>query len=177
MRLTAHPSLPPLAVTGVEARIVAGPGPWLRLRWRIEGSARLLVPPFAGKARGDKLWTTTCFELFLRSPQDDRYLELNLSPSERWAAYDFTAYRQDMHERPMPGQPQCTLRAGRGIAIFDAAVPSAGLPPPPWDAAPCAVLEEEGGRLSYWAPAHGGARPDFHDPACFTLHVPAPAGG
>ena len=38
-----------------------------------------------------------------------------------------------------------------------------------------AVIEEEGGVKSFWALAHGDpAKPDFHDPACFTAKLPAP---
>lgn len=174
--LVAHPAHPPLAVTGVEARIVSASGPWLRLRWRIEGASQLAVPAFAGRGRADGLWRTTCFELFVRPAADEHYLELNLSPSEQWAAYDFAGYRQAMAERAMPRAPQCTMRRGQNLAIFDAAVPATGLPPLPWTAGLSAVLEERGGQLSYWALAHPPGAPDFHDPACFALHVAAPAG-
>ena len=175
-QLIAHPAHPPLAVTAVAARLVATEPHWLRLRWRVEGAARLTVPPFAGGDRADGLWRTTCFELFLRSPGSESYVELNLSPSERWAAYDFTGYRAGMAERPMPRQPACTIRRGGSTTIFDAAVPLAGLPPPPWHAGLNAVIEEAGGRVSYWALAHPPDKPDFHHPDCFALQVPAPAG-
>lgn len=173
-RLIPHPAHPPLAVTSIQARIVTAEGPWLRLRWRIDGASRLLIPPFAGKGRADELWRTTCFELFIRTGGCANYVELNLSPSERWAAYDFAAYRQGMAARPFPREPECTLRRGQSIAVFDAAVPMSALPQLPWQAGLCAVIEEEGGRLSYWALAHPSGRADFHDPACFALPVAAP---
>ncbi|MDE8650691.1 DOMON-like domain-containing protein [Novosphingobium album (ex Liu et al. 2023)] len=171
--LIPHLQSPPLAVQSVSGRITSD-GAWLRLRWRIDGPAALVVPPFAGKGRADGLWQTTCFELFLRAPDESAYLELNLSPSERWNAYDFTGYRAGMAERPMPIEPTCSFRVGQAMAIFDAAVPLSALPPRPWHAAMSAVLEEEGGIKSYWALAHQGDRPDFHDPACFVIDVPAP---
>lgn len=34
-----------------------------------------------------------------------------------------------------------------------------------------AVIEDENGRLSWWALAHRGAHPDFHEPATFALRV------
>ena len=37
-----------------------------------------------------------------------------------------------------------------------------------------AVIEEEGGRKSYWALAHPPGPPDFHHPDCFTLELAAP---
>ena len=35
-----------------------------------------------------------------------------------------------------------------------------------------AVLEEKDGTKSYWALAHPGGKPDFHDPGCFAAHLP-----
>lgn len=36
-----------------------------------------------------------------------------------------------------------------------------------------AVIEETDGTKSYWALAHPDGPPDFHDPACFVLELPA----
>ncbi|MBW8785955.1 MAG: DOMON-like domain-containing protein [Novosphingobium sp.] len=174
-RLIPHPARPPLGVRQVEARVVAASGPWLRLRWRIDGAERVVLPRFAGKGRADGLWRTTCFEAFLREPGSEAYVEVNLSPSERWAAYDFSGPRRGMTERPLPHEPECTARVGSSMTIFDAAVPLAAMPPLPWQAGLAAVIEEEGGVLSYWALAHPQDHPDFHDPACFAIEVPAPA--
>ena len=176
--LTAHPASPPLAVRRIEARAIGLDANWLRLRWRIEGAGRLVVPAFAGKGRADELWRSTCFEAFLR-PQSDAgadgaYVELNLSPSQRWAAYDFTSYRSGMAERAFPREPVCTPRIGQDLAIFDAAIPIGGLPELPCAMGLCAVIEEEGGNLSYWALAHGGDTPDFHHPACFAATLAPP---
>lgn len=172
--LLHHPASPPSAVTGVEARIIGRDANWLRVRWRIEGSQRLVVPPFAGKGRADGLWQATCFELFLKPEGGSAYVELNLSPSERWNAYDFAAYRWDMQERPFPREPESTLRLGSSFAIFDAAIPVAGLPDAACEMGFSAVIEEQGGAMSYWALAHPDARPDFHAPACFAAALPAP---
>jgi hypothetical protein len=53
---------------------------------------------------------------------------------------------------PLAGLPECaqTLRAGLA-----------------------AVIEDERGQLAYWALAHRSTQPDFHDPASFTMQVPA----
>ena len=158
----------------VEARIIGADASWLRVRWRIEGAQALLVPPFAGKGRADGLWQTTCFELFLKPRGGDAYLELNLSPSERWNAYDFDGYRDGMRERPFPHEPECTMRQGSTFAIFDAALPLGGLPQGDCAVGLCAVIEEAGGALSYWALAHPEGKPDFHAPACFAVALPAP---
>lgn len=173
-RLIPHPHHSPLAIESVEARIVGLSSRWLELRWSIKGSAKLVVPAFAGKGRTDGLWQTTCFELFLRTDGEGSYAELNLSPSERWAAYRFGAYREERTDMAMLRDPGCTMRMGRDTAIFDAAIPVGGLPARPWRAGLSAVLEEEGGRLSYWALAHPSGKPDFHHAACFAAMVPAP---
>jgi hypothetical protein len=174
--LAAHPDHPPASVTQVEARIIGRDANWLRVRWRIEGSQQLVVPPFAGRGRAYELWHTTCFELFLKPAGAVGYVELNLSPSERWNAYDFAAYRWGMAERPFPREPECTLRLGSSFAIFDAAIPVAGLPDGECAMGLAAVIEEQGGAKSYWALAHPDAQPDFHAPACLAATLPAAAG-
>lgn len=173
--LIAHPAYPPLAVTRVEARILTADREWLRLRWRIEGIGKLVVPPFAGRGRADELWRTTCFELFLKPEGGTAYCEINLSPSERWAAYDFTGYREGMSERPFPREPDCAMRLGSAMAIFDATVPRAGLPHAECTAGLSAVIEEQGDVKSYWAISHPERGPDFHDDSCFAARLAAPA--
>jgi hypothetical protein len=176
LTLKPHPDHPPAAVTLVEAAVIGLDDHWLRVRWRIEGASQVLVPPFAGKGRADGLWQETCFELFVMEPGGAAYCEFNLSPSERWAAYDFSGYRAGMANRPMPRHPDCTARIGRGMMIFDAALPLAGLPPLPWRMGISAVIEEARGAKSYWALAHGEGPADFHSPACFAATIPARTG-
>jgi len=172
--LTAHPAHPPVGVSAIEARVIGWDAAWLRVRWRVEGAQALVVPAFAGRGRADELWRTTCFELFLRPQGAEAYVELNLSPSERWAAYDFTSYREGMAERPASREPDCAMRQGSSFAIFDAAIPRDVLPGLPAAANFAAVIEEEGGAISYWALAHPEAKPDFHGPACFTVELGPP---
>jgi len=173
-QLVPHPDHPAAQVTSIEAKVIGRDAQWLRLRWRIEGAQALVVPAFAGRGRGDELWRTTCFEAFLKPISGEAYVELNLSPSERWNAYDFAGYRSGMAERPMPREPECTLRHGSSFAIFDAAIPVAGLPAGPRALGLTAVIEEQGGVVSYWALAHQPGKPDFHAAACFTAELPAP---
>ncbi len=173
--LIPHPNHPPLAVLSVQARIQALNGHWLTLRWRVEGASQLVVPPFAGKGRADELWQTTCFELFVMQDGQAGYAEFNLSPSQAWAAYDFSAYREGMAARPTPRDPVFTPRRGQSVLIFDAAIPAAALPPLPWAYGLTAVIEEAGGHKSYWAIAHREDRPDFHSEACFAARLLAPA--
>ncbi len=172
--LTCHPAHPARAVTGIAARILSLDAHWLTLRWKVEGAGALVLPPFAGRARTDGLWQTTCFEMFLKGPDGEGYAEFNLSPSERWAAYDFAGYRAGMAERAVERAPVCTPRRGGSVLIFDAAIPAFALPPLPWAYGLTAVIEEEGGTKSYWAMAHPPEKPDFHDPACMAARLAAP---
>lgn len=158
----------------IEAAVLGIDHDWLRLRWKLVGTERLVVPAFAGRGRTDGLWQTTCFEMFLREPGRRNYVELNLSPSERWAAYGFDEYREGATDLPVPRDPDCTYRRGGAMAFFDAAIPIAALPPLPWEFNLTAVIEEEGGHISYWALAHNPEKPDFHHAACFVATLPAP---
>lgn len=173
-RLVAHPAHPPRRVTAVESKVIGFDDTWLRVRWRVDGAQELVVPAFAGRGRADELWQTTCFELFLKPVGADSYVEFNLSPSERWAVYDFGAYRTGMSERPASREPDCTIRIGSSFAIFDAAIPRDVLPTLPASANFTAVIEETGGVKSFWALAHPAAKPDFHDPACFAATLEPP---
>jgi hypothetical protein len=173
--LIAHPAHAPLEVSSIEARIIGVDDNWLRLRWRIEGAQALVVPPFAGKGRADNLWRSTCFELFLMPDGGPAYCEFNLSPSERWAAYDFASYRDGMAERPADREPQTMMRQGSTFAIFDASIPLSALPTQDSMMNLAAVIEEEGGTKSYWALVHPADKADFHDPACFVAMLPAAA--
>ena len=172
--LVPHPAHPPLMVRRMEARVLSIGEAWVRLRWRVDGVTKLVIPKFGGKGRADGLWNTTCFEAFTKPPGGDAYTEFNFSPSERWAAYEFASRREGMEERPMVREPDCTMRVGLATAIFDAAVPRISFPDPPASVGLCAVIEEEGGVKSYWALRHGGDEPDFHDPACFTANLGPP---
>lgn len=174
LSLLPHPDHPPAEVTAVSAAIIGLDPHWLRVRWRVEGAGQVLIPPFAGKSRADGLWQRTCFELFLREPDNSAYVELNLSPSEEWAAYDFTGYREGMTNRALPRPPDCTLRRGPNMLLFDGTVPMAGLPALPWQLGISAVIEEAGGVNSLWALRHAPGKADFHTATCFAARLAAP---
>ncbi|MFO1219473.1 MAG: DOMON-like domain-containing protein [Burkholderiaceae bacterium] len=178
--LVSHPQHPPAAIRGVQAHLLGIDAGRLRLRWRVDGAHALVLPPAAGTARADGLWQTTCFEVFLRRdgrPDDaGAYVEWNLSPSGRWNAYDFVAYREGMAPRPLPRAPETSMRSDGDdpdrALIFDAALPLAGAPPLPCRLGISAVIEEHGGIKSYWALAHPAAGgPDFHAAACWSARL------
>ncbi len=168
--LKIHPQSRCDAVTMVEAEVRRG-GDRLVLDFVATGDiARLLLPVETEPARADELWRHCCFEAFLRAP-DGRYVELNFAPSRQWAAYAFDGYRTGMRPLEM-SDPAIAADAFVDrlelTAIVEAPCPQgAG-----WGLALSAVIEEEGGRLSYWALEHAPGKPDFHRAEGFVVQAP-----
>jgi hypothetical protein len=169
--LQLHPSTPCEAVDGIEVEAaVTGPG-LLTLAYRLSGrTAGLVLPRKAPSYRTDELWRRTCFEAFVRTEGAEGYLEFNLAPSTQWAAYRFDGYRAGMAPAGVAA-PYVTVEAGEGGVTLTAVlgVPAAA----PWRVGLSAVIQEAGGRMSYWALAHPPGKPDFHHPDCFALALPA----
>ena len=173
--LTPHPATPPSdPLFKVWARVehagalgaVATTNIWFGIGAPMD---RFVIPAAAEPKRADELWQTTCFEAFLRIPGADPYREWNFAPSKRWAAYDFTAYREDRSEAEVAApyirsEDNMTWWAlGATIAVDAEAVWALGL---------SAVLEEKDGTKSYWALAHPpGDKPDFHAADCFAARL------
>jgi hypothetical protein len=174
--LLIHAGSPPPQIDAFDVEIErAAPGRML-LRYRISGATEtLLMPPPRPARRSDGLWQHSCFELFARRSGDRGYIELNFSPSSEWAAYRFDGYRAGMREAELPSPPRIEARAT--TAVFELLVQvdlgshldadeacRIGL---------SAVIEERGGRKSYWALAHPPGEADFHHRDCFALELPA----
>jgi hypothetical protein len=173
-RLVPHPNFAPGDVKAVDVRWAELPDGRLMLRYMVDGSAGLVVPPFHGRGRGDELWKTTCFELFLYDGQG-RYREFNFSPSGQWAAYTFSGYRKadgnfEPHQIPEIKHEQGETKFVLTVFIDKRDLEGAEL------AGLAAVIEEQGGRPSYWALAHAGLQPDFHTPASFKLTLASAVG-
>jgi hypothetical protein len=144
----------------------------LFLRWRIDGAQQVVLPAYKGTGCADDLWKTTCFELFL-DIGEGRYREFNFSPSGRWAAYDFASYRVSSGDVEMPDWPETSIERGDAIITGVVRVPSDAMLGATKGAL-TAVIEEEGGVMSFWAGAHDKDEPDFHDSTCFTLDFGSP---
>lgn len=140
------------------------------LTYRVTGGP-LSIPSTAAPVRADGLWHTTCFELFVKPRDGSGYFEFNFSPSTAWAAYRLDDYRAGMADLPLA--PPWIERVGNDVRVT---VDLSGLPDGGWLVALSAVIEEKDGTRSYWALKHPPGAPDFHDPACFALELPAPDG-
>jgi hypothetical protein len=101
-------------------------------------------------------------------------MEFNFSPSFEWAAYEFSSYRSGMEDLATH-DPEIIISTTDGW-FFLAVEALPELPISAVRVGLSAVVEEVDGTRSYWALAHPSGEPDFHDPACFVLEVPAAAG-
>jgi len=149
----------------------------LDISFRVEGDISLLAIPAAGAPqRSDGLWQHSCFEAFLQTGGNEAYLEFNFSPSGAWAAYRFSARRRG-RESPVLTAPRTEVRRGPDWLAMTIQISLAAIAefahPAPLSAGLAAIIEDRHGALSWWALAHGAAAPDFHDPATFTLRLPA----
>jgi hypothetical protein len=136
------------------------------------------MPPLMRPGRSDELWRHTCFEAFVRAQSGGEYYEFNFSPSTQWAAYRFSSYRTGMCMATeidaipieVGSSPErYTLQTSLDLDCLPGLPVSA-----PWHLGLSAVIEETGGRKSYWASAHPPGKPDFHHADCF-VHELSPA--
>lgn len=171
--LVPHPATPPSAPLGlwVNAEYSGDFGDMatLNLWFSVKAPmARFAIAEGAGSRR-DELWKTTCFEAFVQPEGESDYAEFNFAPSGDWAAYDFDSYRHGMSPLELGAPPYVRVEDNLTWWTLGAtvAIPSGRH----WNLGLGAVIEEADGTRSYWALAHTGDKPDFHDPACFTARL------
>ncbi len=179
-RLIAHPDTPPKSIASVEVQLFQTDEDDVLFEFTVENAGDLIVPLLALPSRTDGLWSSTCFELFVRKPNDQSYWEYNFSPSGQWAAYHFNSYRDGRKEFLLGVPPMIEVHGsepgdaqGSNLKL-DVDVDLGGIPRGIIEIALCAVLEERDGTKSYWALAHPPGKPDFHHPDCFQLRLGAP---
>jgi len=174
--LTPHPATPCPAIRHFAIEVDAAKLPAaLVIVYRIAGdAARLRLPPSGFARRADGLWQHSCFEAFLRVGPGASYHEFNFAPSGDWAAYRFGRPRSERSSPDIPA-PRMERRNFPDGYELSATLPIAALPDlskaSVIETGVAAVIEADDGTLSYWALAHPGAKPDFHDPASFVLKV------
>lgn len=177
--LACHPSTPCKAIRRFEVRAFRTLGAALSLEYSVEGDiAGLCLPGSTFPRRADGLWQHTCFEAFLRSHDSAEYYEFNFAPSTEWAIYRFDAYREGLSVVASARPPKITLRRDAHRLELEAAIDLAGLAlalgSTDLRLALSAVLEEQGGGLSYWALLHPPGKPDFHHPDGCALQLDRP---
>jgi hypothetical protein len=176
IHLICHPSTPAIRTNHVNVDIRPAGSGRLFMRYTVEcDTALLMLPEPDSPVRSDNLWQTTCFELFVKPPDSERYFEYNFSPSTEWALYRFSDYRKGMAEE-MIARPRITCDYSLSHFALNAEfnLPD-GLHTKPLLVGISAVIEETGGTKSYWALAHPPGKPDFHHKDCFALQLEAPS--
>jgi len=149
----------------------------LDLHYRFAGDpATLCLPAAQIPGPADGLWRRTCCEAFIAASETTAYDEYNFSPAGQWAAYRFTAYRQRDPAAPPPAAlPPIEFRRRADGFDLRAAIPASLLPAGgPLRLGLSAVIERADGGMDYWALAHGGERPDFHQRQTFILELERP---
>ncbi len=147
------------AVTAAITATAQGCDAEFRLDGRIAG---IVLPPHGPSVRTDNLWQTTCFEIFWQPLGGSAYREFNLSPSGRWAAYDFDSFREGMRDAPVKAIALAFSQDANGL-VLKASI-AADLPAPAQIALNAVVEQADGGK-QYWALAFPPGPPEFHSEA------------
>ncbi len=141
----------------------------LEMRYQIAGDLTALKQPPSGSGdRQDGLWTTTCFEAFVRPQEAQGYIEFNFSPSTDWAAYQFLQYRNGRSDALIT-PPRITVEQTQTGLNLDVSVDLSriGWTDQNWELALTCVMETTRGDISYWSLHHADGKPDFHHPDGF----------
>lgn len=161
-----HQSCPLGPIRSVTAQIIATSS-GCEAEFRLDGRIGAIALPAPGPSiRTDNLWQTTCFEIFWQPLGGTSYREFNLSPSGRWAAYDFDSFREGMRDAPVDAIALACSH-GEGELVLKATI-AADLPAPT-QVALNAIVDHGDANLQFWALAFPPGRPEFHSEACRQL--------
>jgi hypothetical protein len=174
--LKCHPETKNRAVHGIEASVCWMGGQALDINYILKGDlTQLRVPPLGPPRRAGRLWQHTCFEAFISVKGKADYHEFNFAPSGEWAAYGFESYRDGTPLEDDKLVSRISVRNEADQLDLDATIRLARLstiPPHAWlYLGLCAVIEDQSGKLSYWALRHPPGNPDFHHPDSFALEL------
>ncbi|MFN2100712.1 hypothetical protein [Altererythrobacter sp. MF3-039] len=137
--------------------------------FRLEGDiASIKVPENASPRREDFLWKTTCFEIFWQPDRGTYYREFNLSPSSKWACYDFDGFRENSRDAPVE-QIAISCSHDEEQLVLKAAIASEL--PDPAQVALNGIVEDLEGNIQFWALAFPEGKPEFHSEICRQLRV------
>ncbi len=166
--LRLHPGCAPGPVTCILASLSPTAG-GCRAEFRLDGDlASVRIPSIAQSERTDQLWKTTCFEVFWQPTGGTAYREFNLSPSTRWAAYDFDAFRKNGRDATVEAIALACAHSHDHLLL---AVDIVADLPAPADVALNAVIENTDGTVQYWALAFAEGKPEFHSSTCRKMKV------
>jgi len=167
-KLVLHSDCAPGSIESITADVVPTPG-GCRATFVARGAiGRIAVPDIAAPERRDNLWKTTCFEIFW-SHDGISYREFNLSPSTRWACYDFDAFREGMRDAPAEVDIAVDVSASElrltADIRSDLSLPAT--------VALNAIIEDADGTNRFWALAFRPGAPEFHASECRAVELSA----
>ena len=176
--LRPHRDSPSSAATHIEVDVARSHAGSLALRYVVTGKiGDLRLRAATAATRADELWRHTCFEAFVGASAGGPYYEFNFAPSAQWAAYRFDGYRRGMRVATEIGAPRIEMQSSADRCTLQALLDldrSVGLSrDAAWHLGLSAVIEDVGGRISYWALAHPPGKADFHHSDCFTCELEA----
>ncbi len=98
---------------------------------------------------------------------------MNLSPNGDWNVYYFARYRAGMVEESSIDNIDSTVCLEKNRAAVGCRVPLIGCHAEISSVliGVSCILLHNSGELSYWALAHPGAKPDFHDSRAFCVKL------
>jgi hypothetical protein len=170
--LKPHPDAPPCPAIAIDVEIARPHAESLLLTYAVSGRlVDIRIPPATAPARADLLWQHTCLEAFIGVPGGP-YYEFNFSPSTRWQAARFAAYRDGKRIAEEVSTVPIEVHTGRERLTLQAAVTVDRLDVPrgaAWKLGLSAVIEDSEGRIAYWALAHAPGKADFHHADAFAL--------
>lgn len=160
--LMLHPDCPVGAVHAITASIEPTDS-GCRATFVASGEMqRIIIPQVEAPGRFDNLWQTTCFEIFWQTGPSS-YREFNLSPSTRWACYDFDGFRQGM--RDAPAQVEISIVSTASELKLVAEI-SSELPLPSRVALNGIIKDAADGQNRFWALNFADGKPEFHSEVC-----------
>ena len=147
----------------------------IQINYQLSGNiGELQFPKNSVKAsRKDKLWESTCFEVFIAKPGKSDYWEYNLSPSKDWAVFRFTDYRENKTDDLTISSINIVTRFNNTSQFkLNSSLP---LPDNLVGNELCigisAVIQDNSGNIYYYALSHRNQQPDFHDRDSFSIAI------
>lgn len=169
-QLTLHPDCAPGPITSVSAAITPTQS-GCHARFRFDGDiGRIKVPCPATSERTDFLWKTTCFEIFWQPDGGTWYREFNLSPSSRWACYDFDDFRLNSRDGEVEAIAVACSHNDRALALEASISSTLQLPA---RIALNAIVEDLEGNIQFWALDFPTGKPEFHSEVCRAVSLGA----
>lgn len=126
------------------------------------------IPDLANPERMDDLWKTTCFEIFWQPDGGSYYREFNLSPSSKWAAYDFDDFRKNSRDAPVEAIAVACAHSHDHMLLTAEIVSDLSVPA---KVALNAIVENTDGTMQFWALAFPDGKPEFHSAECRTWKI------